>query len=218
MFDFLKKKKEEKYQFLPMQATTEEINCFLHHTLESKNYLEFGCGGSTFLMLYTTKANIFSVESNPDFIRHLQQNFLIQQGRQEKRLEFFLIDIGKTKAWGYPIDDSKKQNYPLYSSLVFNTLPQSTIQALDTIFIDGRFRVACALNAILYSNQDCKIIIHDFFNREHYHILLDFLEIFDGNEKSSKKDTLGIFQKKPLSQTDKEHIKNLLKVYSYDPR
>ena len=60
-----------------MHASNKEINTFLKYALGAKKYLEFGCGGSTFLMFYATLADVISVESDPEFLSHLSQNSLI---------------------------------------------------------------------------------------------------------------------------------------------
>ncbi|MGI0439399.1 hypothetical protein ACRE1S_02540 [Helicobacter himalayensis] len=174
-----------------MWASKKEINLFLKYTLKSKNYLEFGCGGSTFLMIYATLANVTSIESDKNFIKHLLRNELLfraSKSNELNSLKLVHIDIGKVKEWGMPIDDGKKKNYPLYSQYIFNHLNQKDIENIDTIFVDGRFRVACTLCAILHCKSDVLIIIHDFWEREYYHIVLDFLECID------RVETLGIFR------------------------
>ena len=59
------------------------------------------------------------------------------------------------------------------------------------VFIDGRFRVACCLNAVRYCKKLTIIIIHDFFSEqgcEHYqNVLLKYLDVVD------KADSLGVF-------------------------
>ncbi|WP_232473249.1 hypothetical protein [Brachyspira sp. SAP_772] len=62
---------------------------------------------------------------------------------------------------------------------------------IDTILVDGRFRVACVLNSIFYC-RNAVIIIHDFFNREYYNVLLNYLDIVE------KADTLGVFKIKKI--------------------
>lgn len=167
--------------FLPMWASKKEINLFLQYTLTSKNYLEFGCGGSTFLMIYATLANVISIESDKKFINHLLKNDLLLRASKNNglnSLRLFHIDIGKVKEWGVPADEYKKENYPLYSQHIFKVLSQKEIENIDTIFIDGRFRVACTLCAILYCKSDVLIIIHDFWEREYYHIVLEFFGMY----------------------------------------
>lgn len=194
--------------FIPMYALPAEITLFTQYALKSKAYIEFGCGGSTFLLCYLTQAQIFSVESNPAFINELSQNSLIQNALAHNRLRFYPINIGEVKKWGFPKDESHRQNFPLYSQSIFVSLDSAQLSQIDTIFIDGRFRVACALNAILHCPKSL-IIIHDFFNRPHYHILLDFLECIDSA------NNLGIFQAKPT--LNKQDIIKLLQDYQFDP-
>ncbi|MCZ9877131.1 hypothetical protein OFP88_13935 [Brachyspira hyodysenteriae] len=76
--------------------------------------------------------------------------------------------------------------------------------------IDGRFRVACVLNTILNCNKNIKIIIHDFFNREEYHILLNYLDTIE------KSNSLGVFKIKENINTDE--INKLIEKYKYNPR
>ena len=216
-----------------MRASQKEIHTFLKHALNAKKYLEFGCGGSTFLMLYVSMAEILSVESDPNIIAHLCSYKLIQDALQDSntsetpasinslaqkdlactdsfqnpRLRFYPIDIGEVGKWGMPIDESKKSNYPLYSSHIFQSLSPIKIENIDTIFVDGRFRVACVLNTLLHCQKDSTIIIHDFFNRPQYHIVLDFLNCIEQCE------TMGVFKAKP--DLDKIRIHTLLDTYAY---
>ncbi|RDU65312.1 hypothetical protein CQA53_06440 [Helicobacter didelphidarum] len=185
--------------YLPMYANPTEIELFARHIINAKSYLEFGCGGSTFLVAYITQATITSIESSKDFIALLSRNELIANNLH--RINLCHIDIGETGAWGFPIDESKKENYPLYSRSIFEAR-----QDFDVIFVDGRFRVACILNAILYCPQST-IIVHDFFNREAYHIVLEFLECIE------RVETLGVFK---VAKYDEERLKELYKQYQYD--
>lgn len=86
------------------------------------------------------------------------------------------------------------------------TIIFKTKKAIDTIFIDGRFRVACALSALLHC-QNSTIMIHDFFNRQQYHIVLEFLDMIEECE------TLGVF--KPKKRLNKANLQTLLKQYAY---
>lgn len=188
-----------------MHATTKEINLFTKHTLDSKSYLEFGCGGSTFNMLYLTEANVISIESDLNFAKQLLNNLRIFGNR----LNIFHVNIGATKEWGVPIDDSNKASFPLYSSAVFNAISSGEGGEIDTIFVDGRFRVACALQSIK-NYPDSKIIIHDFFDRlEAYGCLLEFLECID------RVDTLGVFLVKDYKRAK---LEKYYEKYKYDFR
>ncbi|AJC89596.1 glycosyltransferase family 2 protein [Campylobacter lari] len=178
----------QKYRyFFPMCATKNEINLFLSYAIRSKYYLEFGCGGSTFVVAYSTSACIYSVESDLNFINFLSKNEVISASLQNSRLKFFHVDIGETKEWGYPKSLNCKDKFILYSQYVFSVINPSLI---DLIFIDGRFRVACVLNSILNCPKSI-YIVHDFFNRkEKYGVVLDFLDCIDSI------DTLAVFKVK----------------------
>ncbi|WP_286931853.1 hypothetical protein [Leclercia sp. UBA5958] len=56
------------------------------------------------------------------------------------------VDIGPNKAWGYPIDDTHQEKFTDYSKTILQH-----DRAFDLILVDGRFRVACTLNAIKHT-------------------------------------------------------------------
>lgn len=159
----------------------------------TKHYFEFGAGGSTYYVCsIPTVETITSVESDMVYINKIK--ILCP------RANILFADIGPTKEWGYPIN--KAYNWANYC----NMWDKRCIEP-DTVLIDGRFRVACALKIILTSNP--LIIIHDFLNRKQYHILLEFLYIVESV------DTLVICRKKPILNI--EHIQNLLDKYMLIP-
>jgi hypothetical protein len=63
-----------------------------------------------------------------------------------------------------------------YSDSILN-LNKETLESLDLILIDGRFRVACCLKTFSVTNDNCLIIFDDFLNRKDYHIVLDYFTI-----------------------------------------
>lgn len=174
--------------YYKFRMTEDEQKIFNKYIKKSKYYLEFGSGGSTLRALQKSKAIIYSVESNEDWINHLSK-FLIIRRAQQKRLFFHLADIGETQRWGYPISGDSKKLFPNFSKSIFSIIDANKI---DTTLIDGRFRVACVLSLILNvkSNSDVIILIHDFWNREKYQIVLKYLTEID------RADTLGVFKLK----------------------
>ncbi|MCZ9838861.1 hypothetical protein OFR22_13900 [Brachyspira hyodysenteriae] len=195
---------------LPILMTEDERELFVKSISESKEYLEFGSGGSTFIVLKTTNANIISIESDINWINHMRDNKTIFEEEQFCRLKFVHIDIGEISIMGMPKDKSKLESYPKYSEEIFKILDKNHINKIDTVLIDGRFRVACVLNTILNCNKNIKIIIHDFFNREEYHILLNYLDTIE------KSNSLGVFKIKENINTDE--INKLIEKYKYNPR
>ena len=194
--------------FYPWVMTKAEKAGFDKVIKNSKQYLEFGSGGSTIRAVLKSKARIWSVDSSKEWLKFMRKYIRIRIA-EGKRLDFYTSEIGKTKDWGFPVDDSAKDLFPKYSAAIFETLDSAK---LDTIFIDGRFRVACTLATILQIQGDREktLMIHDFWHREHYHKVLEYLETVE------KIDSLGIFKVK--AEVDLDEVKQEYEHYKFDPR
>ena len=151
-------------------------------------YFEFGSGGSTNLASYYN-LKTYSVESNVKWHENLKRNGIIAN--------YITIDL-KANSAGYPGNNTDINDWKKY------------IQAYkkeynaDIILIDGRFRVACALDIFGKIRNDTIILIHDYEHRKQYHIL----ERFYIKIKSWK--SLALFFKK----TDLDYIpKNIYNFY-----
>lgn len=166
-----------------------ESELFVRHIKKSGYYLEFGMGGSTIVALSNTKAKVYSVESDFEWIRKLKKYWFIRF-HLLKRLSIYYANIGNTKEWGYPVDTQHKLSFPDYSSGIFKKIDVSKV---DCVLIDGRFRVASVLQTILHchKNSGLKILFHDFYNRPRYHEVLKYLSEIE------KADTLAVFNIRP---------------------
>ena len=76
--------------------------------------------------------------------------------------------------------------------------------------VDGRFRVACALQTLLVTKPTTTIMIHDFFKRPHFHHILKYTDIIDCQDNM-------IVLRKKKDAVDKD-IEIDLKRFSEDPR
>ena len=126
------------------------------------------------------------------------------KSQENGRLKFNCFDIGKTEKWSRPISDEKRDNYPDYSVGIYQNINSKDI---DLAFIDGRFRVACVLGVILNCSKDIKILVHDYPEREYYHVIEEFLDIVE------IADTLYSFKIK--DNVDIERVKELYEEYKY---
>lgn len=186
----------------------EEKTLFDSTVKQARNYLEFGLGGSTLRVLQKSRARIYSVESSPQWTDHMRRYFLLRF-MENRRLSIFLVDIGPTRDWGYPVSDQHRERFPAYTNGVFEKLNGTEI---DVAFIDGRFRVACALRLILHcaeNGSSPSILIHDFWNREQYRLLLDYLDVH------ARVNTLGLFRIKP--DVDIGEVRSLYEEYKFIP-
>ena len=83
--------------------------------------------------------------------------------------------------WGHPgpnATDIQKINYSSH----MKKLSKEQQQAIDLVFIDGRFRVSCCLKCFDIIKDDCLIAFDDFLNRKHYHIVLAYFDIVEKTE------------------------------------
>jgi hypothetical protein len=95
----------------------------------------------------------------------------------------------KPNTYGIPGKNSTDIQKIEYSNKFFRTLPNN----VDTILIDGRFRVACVLKLYPYINENTIIIFDDFLDRSYYHnIILNYFNLIDYTSDKS----MAVLQKK----------------------
>lgn len=195
-------------RFYPHIMSDDEKTVFDEAINESRHYLEFGLGGSTLRAIQKSKANIYVVESSPEWIKKMRK-YIIFRYFENKRLYIFPVNIGPTRLWGYPESDNDQNLFEAYSSSIFESIDSKRI---DLALVDGRFRVACTLKIILscYENKNIKILIHDFWNREQYHIVLKYLDIV------KKADTIGLFTIK--HDVDITAAQKEFEAYKFNPQ
>ena len=130
--------------------------------LDSVNYVEYGMGASTCWVLNNTNANIISVDTSATWINEVIKN----NHSLLDRLTAHHIDLGQLRNWGYPISYDKRNRFIEYTDT-----PWQSDTEIDTVLIDGRFRVCCFLSVLKYSQEGTKIIFDDYVTRPHYHIV-----------------------------------------------
>lgn len=167
------------------------------------SYFEFGSGGST-VWAVREGLTAYGVESDATWVNELKREL-------GERCQVQSVDIGPTKEWGFPISMQQASKFPSYSQAIHNFE-----QAFDLILVDGRFRVACTMAAvhhiIKYSKDpsEVRIFIHDFWNRPHYHVVLQFLEVVE------KVESAGLF--KIANKITKKDVSDLWEKYSKQPQ
>ena len=200
----------DKYSPFPLmysfRMSEAEKALFNKQIRNSEVYYEFGMGGSTFHVLKNSNACVYSIDSSKEWIQLMKEYFYIRR-MEKSRLKLFHVNIGRTKKWGFPSDNSQANLFPEYSSELF----RKADKVADTILIDGRFRVACTLKAILeyYNHKNTRYIIHDFWNRPEYHIVLKYLNEIDSS------DTLCVLKIKDI--VDLNAVENDYNIYKYKP-
>ena len=185
----------------PFMSETEKA-LFKKSLERAARYFEFGSGGST-VWACQAGLTVHGVESDAAWVDGLKQ-------RLGETCQVHAEDIGPTKEWGFPVSDAARHRFPNYSEAIHRH-----DQAFDLILVDGRFRVACVLNAIRHTLNvadqpgETRLFIHDFWNRRHYHAVLEFLV----EEESA--ETAGVFR--IAENIDPERLASVLEAYRYQP-
>ena len=175
--------------------TRNEKKLFEKIVLNSSNYFEFGCGGSTYFVSHCDNIKkIISVDSSLEWINNVKEKI------NSDKLKIIHINF-EYGDWGVPTNHNQKNIWETYSSCI-----NSFDKEFDLIFVDGRFRVACALKAYDHLTENGLLLVHDYARRPHYHILE---QIYD---KVQEVDRLIVFCKKEI---DKNYIEELWQKYKY---
>ena len=215
--DLIDGRKEYKGYFDNLMETVKEDVGLLPHFEEfdtemfykylgkCENYLEFGCGGSTYqACLKGNIEKIYSIESDKKWIEKVERE-VIKKSDKSGRVRFIYNEMqSPPNSWGHPGINATEKQMKSYSSCLKN-LTESEISELDLILIDGRFRVACCLKCYDLISYDCFVIFDDFLNREHYHIVLDYYDIV---EKTSNETMVVLKKKKDADKISKGLIES----------
>jgi len=152
---------------------TKDVSVFVKKAYEqSTNILEYGSGGSTILGARKGKT-VISTESSAPWLIELMGSY------KERKLPGDIVpifcDIGETKKWGHPKDDTKWHNWPAYSVTAWQYCTDNNINP-DLILIDGRFRVACFIASCVNTTTPVRILFDDFAERPKYHVVKKIVE------------------------------------------
>jgi hypothetical protein len=186
--------------------TGGEHTKLIEYMKRAKFGLEFGMGGSTLMAARLNIPVYYSVESDPNWVTKCASHPTIDGMIKADRFELFHIDIGPTGDAGAPIDRSYIGQWHHYHSIIWSKLKHDP----DFVFIDGRFRLACALQTAARCQIGTTVAIHDYVPRPFYHLAAQFLEPVE------YVDTLQIFR---ISTTpDTKHLVSTLSEAFLDLR
>ena len=163
----------KKIKFKPL-LSKKELIAFLYFMKPENIYFEFGSGGSTNTASYY-KLKSYSVESDAKWHEKLKQNGIVAN--------YITVDLNSS-VFGYPGKGTISQ----WKKYIEAYKPEYDA---DIIFIDGRFRVACALDIFNKIKNETIVLIHDYTLRKEYHILEKFYI------KVKTWDSLVLFLKNP---------------------
>lgn len=125
--------------------------------------LEFGCGGSTGLLLAAGLPRLLSADSDRAWLEKVLADPACAPAAAAGRLRLLHVDIGPTGPWGWPAEAGAMPRWPAYWRD-----PWEAAGPVDCVLVDGRFRVACALAGLPRLAADAVLLVHDFWSRASY--------------------------------------------------
>jgi hypothetical protein len=189
-----------------------ELGCFHAALRGCKTYLEYGSGGSTLAALRMVP-NVVSVENDRGFYKAVTS-----KASSLPIGQYFPIFVytGPTSAWGY-----SKVRLPTalraslgrrYARAPWISIDRNKLSP-DLIFLDGRFRVACALESLLRlpDRSNCRLLLDDF---EQHHGA--YFPIFEFAEQIQQHGGAVIFRR--ATNFDKARCRAVLTRYYGDFR
>lgn len=156
----------------------EEGLAFLRKQLmNTKVFVEYGSGASTVLAAHLVPT-IVSVESDLRFRDLLQKR--ISSLKLKSNVHLLHVDIGFTEDFGYPLvkrqTPERVRRWSEYPKAPWRELDALGV-APETVFIDGRFRVACALQTLLETDENCCILVDDYVGRTPYECITRYADL-----------------------------------------
>ena len=128
-------------------------------------YLEYGAGGSTLLAARIGVADVVSVESDPAWLKRVEQK--LGDVASASRMHLLSVDIGPTRALGYPAGDAHRASFRNYPLEPWRRCAEVGLSP-DLVLVDGRFRLACMLAALRHAKPGCRVLLDDYRWRPAY--------------------------------------------------
>ena len=182
-----------------------ELSLFHSVVRHARGYVEFGAGGSTVVAVQIGNGFVLSTDSMQEWIDAVCRE--CAGAGLATVPEMILADIGPVGALGFPSDPARREQWRCYHELCW-TLPRAS-QA-QFYMVDGRFRVACAMQVLLRAPAGALMAVHDFASREPYHVVRRF-----AREIASAED-LSVFIVE--QERDVPGIALALAEHAFDPR
>ena len=200
---------------MDVMMSAREQDLFKAFLSRSKGYFEFGIGGSTVLASRMVDGPVVAVDSDPAWIETASGN--LRASGHPRRLVH--VDIGPVGNFGMPVSEAHRDRFPLYSGAI-----RGIAEPIDLCLVDGRFRVACALQALLALPPDGVIGLHDYRNRAHYHVIehvarpvaeVETLTFFVRRPETEPRSLISILKGRPSRM--RRRTEALLKTYALNP-
>jgi hypothetical protein len=148
---------------------------------QSRKYLEYGSGGSTYLAA-RHRVPFISIESDGFFLNAVRAKIAGDQLLNEAEQTYHHAEIGLTGPLGKPVIVGKPSARRLEAFRKYSDPPAVCLSGTfvpDLILVDGRFRVACALKIlkVLANERHWTLVVDDYVNRPRYHVIANYARL-----------------------------------------
>lgn len=148
---------------LPPAEAAVYLSAVTRATASGGTVLEYGSGGST-LLASEAGAEVWSVESDAAWAAMMRDWF--EAHPPARRVTILHADIGPTRDWGHPVDDSRIRQWPDYALTPWET---AGFPHPDVVLVDGRFRLASFLAVAFHITRPVTLFFDDYTPRRAYH-------------------------------------------------
>eukprot|EP01071_Lankesteria_metandrocarpae_P003014 Lankesteria_metandrocarpae@DN2708_c0_g1_i1.p1 len=176
-------------------------------------FFEWGLGGST-----NVAAPHFGEGASADHVRewcdYLKTDQTIKCAIEHKSFEIMCFSLSAIAAKFGFLNAADTDKYRPYILAIQNFAQRKGLKTFDVVHVDGRFRVACALNAWKYMDDESVLLIHDYTNRPHYHVIEQVFEHRPEFVKSigfNSTGAYGVFHRNP--SVDEKQVNDILSKY-----
>lgn len=154
----------------------EALEYFVRQLQETKTYVEYGTGGST-VFAASAGCTVIAVETDPAFARAVEK--VLPRGHS---VDIEVVDIGPVGRWGIPTNTGWSRTFhtlwPRYPIAPWQRIESRDVAGPDFVMVDGRFRVASALTALMNMGVGAgKVMIDDYVDRPEYWVLESLGEV-----------------------------------------
>jgi hypothetical protein len=117
---------------------------------------EWGAGNSSLYVQDCGNASLLSIESDSIWARAISEKLTPPN-------KVLFVDIGQVGPWGRPRNYDRAEHFSDYfaAELLRELRP-------DLVLVDGRFRLACFLTALINTDPGTRILFDDYLSRPHY--------------------------------------------------
>ena len=204
--------------------TENEIKLLTDSLNNCNSYLEYGSGNSTKISsTIDSISKIICVESDGKYLdEEVRSDEAVSSRESRGEITYITPNLGDTEFWGHIANTAHRQNWPIYA---LGPYLNKDFEKPDLVLVDGRFRVACVLAAILNLGSDARVLVHDFTWRKKYHRVLKFCEkveevdtlvVLKAKKDFNRNDAQKMFQKfvfNPIDSTKSERfLKKIVKT------